>query len=70
MKIDEQVETLRGLIAEVDEVGLEAMNYTLADAVREGATVSNQAYNWTNSQGDTCALSAAVVAARARGFMT
>lgn len=70
-KIDEQVETLKGLIAEVDAVGLEvATSYTLADAIREGASVSpGQAYDWSDSMGNTCALSAAVVAAKARGYM-
>ena len=43
--------------------------YTLADAIREGATVSGQAYNWTDNCGNLCALSAAVVAAKSRKFL-
>jgi hypothetical protein len=43
-------------------------SYTLADAIREGATVSGQAYNWTDAQGNMCAMSAAIVAARSRGY--
>lgn len=66
-KIAEKVEQLRSAI---DEIGLEVTtNYTLADAIREGATVSDQAYEWTDGEGNMCAMSAAVVAARARGYM-
>lgn len=43
--------------------------YTLADAIREGASVSDQAYNWTDSCGNLCALSAAVVAAKSRNYL-
>lgn len=44
-------------------------SYTLADAIREGAAVSGQAYNWTESDGSMCALSAAVAAAKARDYL-
>jgi hypothetical protein len=45
-----------------------ATSYTLADAIREGSMVTTQEYGWGN--GDTaCAMSAAVMAARARGYM-
>jgi len=43
--------------------------YRLSDAIREGATVSDQAYNWTDECGNLCALSAAVVAARSRNYL-
>jgi hypothetical protein len=42
--------------------------YTLADAIREGASVTEQAYNW-GSQGKACALTAAALAAKARGYI-
>lgn len=43
-------------------------NYTLADAIREGCMVTDKAQAW--QQGDSvCALSAAVIAARARGYI-
>lgn len=44
-------------------------NPTLSDLMREGASVSNQAIgSWASAeQNTTCALSAAVLAARARG---
>lgn len=73
--IEEQVETLRSnLEAEaakvVGEVELTmSTRYTLADAIREGATVSGQARNWTDHKGNMCAMSAAIVAAKARGYM-
>lgn len=73
--IDEKVELLRtregldretlDLLSQIDEKV--TVNYTLADAIREGSTVSGQAYNWSDEQGNLCALSAAVVAAKARG---
>ena len=48
---------------------LEALtSYTLADAMREGSTVTAQAFNWGQG-GQACALSAARLAARARGYL-
>ena len=41
--------------------------YTLADAMREGSTVTTQAHNW-GGQTEACALSAAAIAATARGY--
>lgn len=75
--VDEKVELLKtreGLDAETVEVlkeidmKVQTQGYTLADAIREGSTVSKQAYNWGNGE-SACALSAAVMAARARGLM-
>jgi hypothetical protein len=74
--VEEQVELLKERLTNdpikdvVDGIGMEvATNYTLADAIREGATVSGQAYSWTDKEGNMCAMSAAVVAAKARGYM-
>lgn len=73
--IEEQVETLRtNLEAEAAKVVGEvemavATRFTLADAIRLGSTVSDQAYTWTDGEGNMCAMSAAVVAAKARGYM-
>jgi len=54
--------------ADLGEIELKAMEYSLADAIREGSTVSDQAYNW--GDGDTaCALTAAVIAAKSRGYI-
>ena len=43
--------------------------FTLADAIREGSSVTNQAIgSWTGSQGETCALAAAALSITARGL--
>lgn len=74
--VDEQVKLLKERLTNdpikdvVDSIGMEVMtNYTLADAIRSGSTVSGQAYNWTDAEGNMCALSAAVVGAKAMGYM-
>lgn len=73
-KLDEKALELRDNImsdamkAELGEIELRTMEYTLADAIREGSTVSKQAYNWGNGE-SACALTAAVIAAKARGYV-
>lgn len=64
-KIDEKVEELSKVLGTIElEV---TTRYTIADAIREGSKVTTQEYGW--GSGDTaCALSAAHLAARARGF--
>lgn len=48
---------------------LEVMtSYTLADAIREGSTVTTQVRDW-GSGANACALSAARIAAKARGYL-
>lgn len=42
--------------------------YTLADAMREGASVTEQAIGSFGSKGRSCALTAAALAAKARGY--
>lgn len=50
------------------ELGVLTEGYTLADAIREGSQVSAQAHNW--GDGDSaCALTAAFVAAKSRGYV-
>lgn len=49
----------------LDEEG--RARYTLADAIREGGSVAEQARNWSGPEGQVCALSAAAAACRARG---
>lgn len=66
-KVDEQVEQLKQMMGEI-ELGV-ATRFTLADAIRDGVQVSDQAYNWTDGEGNMCAMSAAIVAAKARGYM-
>lgn len=65
-KIDEKAEELKRAI---DEIGMSVYTgYTLADAIREGSSVSEQAYDWGNGE-TACALTAAVIAASARGYV-
>lgn len=65
-KIDEKVEELRAALGEIEMDVL--TSYTLADAIREGSTVTTQAYDWGNGE-TACALTAATVAAKARGYV-
>lgn len=59
------IEALRADLAQIEEKVV--TGYTVADAIREGCTVSTQAYNW--GQGSTaCALGAGTLAAQARGY--
>lgn len=43
-----------------------AMDYTLADAIREGASVTRGYAGWVGPNGELCALSAAILALKAR----
>ena len=73
--VEEQVERLKEILDEDTqkmmgeiELGVHT-RFTLADAIRDGVQVSDQAYDWTDEEGNMCAMSAAVVAAKARGYM-
>lgn len=58
-----QIEELKNIETQV------LTGYTLADAIREGASVTKQATGlFGNSQGQACALTAASIAAKARGY--
>lgn len=57
---------LRSTLGEI-ELGV-LTRYTLADAIREGSTVTRQAYGWGSGE-QACALSAAYLAAKARGYV-
>lgn len=57
------------LESDTDIKSLERMKYRLSDAIREGSKVSDQAYSWVGENDSMCALSAAVTAAKARGYM-
>lgn len=69
-KIDEKAAELSTVLQdELGEIEMKVLTgYTLADAIREGCKVSDQAYSWGNGD-NACALSAAVIAATARGFI-
>lgn len=45
-------------------------NYTLADAIREGSTVTSQKIGGWVEGNSACALGAGFLAAKARGFLT
>jgi hypothetical protein len=69
MKTDKTLEKaneLREMLGEIETNVL--VNYTLADAIREGSKVSKQAQGWGAGE-EQCALHAAVTAAIARGHM-
>lgn len=69
-KIDEKAAELDELLKkELGEIELTSMEYTLADAVREGSLVSEQEVGgWGNGE-TACAMTASVIAARARGYL-
>ncbi len=56
------------LEAKIDTASLESScDYKLSDAIREGSSVTGQCVgNWTDAAGNMCALSAALVAVKAR----
>lgn len=64
-KVGELSEQLKNDLGEIE---LSTMQFTLADAIREGAGVTEKATGWGN--GDTaCALSGAFISAKARGYV-
>lgn len=68
-KIDEKaLELSEQLKRDLGDIELRTMEYTLADAIREGAGVTSKAVGWGNGE-TACALTAAVIAAKARGYV-
>lgn len=69
-KINEKRKQEEPTLVTADEAKeLERMaQFRLSDAIREGSSVTKQAYTWVN--GDAlCALSAAAASAKARGYL-
>lgn len=65
-KVDEKVDELKGMLADIE---LDVLtSYTLADAIREGCKATSQANGWGDGE-TACALTAATLAAKARGFV-
>lgn len=61
------VEKLKAALAEIEEKVV--TGYTLADAIREGAGVTDQARGtWIRGE-QSCALGAGWIAAKARGYV-
>lgn len=52
---------------EIDEVGERVEKFSLADAIRLGASKTDQSYNWGNEE-NACAMSAAAIACKAHGL--
>ena len=70
-KIDEKAAELsEALKAELGEIELKVTTgYTLADAIREGSKVTEHSQQGWGNGNNACALSAGVIAARARGYL-
>lgn len=61
--IDAKADEIADRLPELEK----AMSYTLADAIREGSTVTEQCVGgFVGPQGEMCALSAALTAVKAR----
>jgi hypothetical protein len=61
-----KIEELAARLPKIED----AMNYRLSDAIREGASVTDQAIgSWQTTRGDLCALSSAYLALKARRML-
>jgi hypothetical protein len=67
-KTAEKVDELKGILDATEVKELDRLNFRLSDAIREGASVTEQAYGWGDGA-TACALHGAVISARARGYM-
>lgn len=66
-KIDEKAEELK---AEINKIGMSVLTgYTLADAIREGSSVTEHEVGGWGNGARACALTAAVISAKARGYI-
>lgn len=61
------IDTLRADLAKIEEKVV--TGYTLADAIREGCSVTEQAVGAYRKGDNVCALSAGLIAAKARGYV-
>ena len=69
LKTNEKVDELKGILDATETAEIKRMNYRLSDAIREGSMVSDQAEGWGDGE-TACAMHAAVIAAKARGYMS
>ena len=67
-KTDEKVDELKGILAATEINELERLQYRLSDAIREGSSITTKAEGWGDGS-TACAMHAAVISARARGYM-
>jgi len=69
-RIDEKAAELsEQLRAELGAIELSVSEYTLADAIREGSTVTTHEQAGWGTGESACALTAALVAAKARNYV-
>lgn len=61
------IDTLKVDLAEIEERVV--TGYTLADAIREGCKVTEQAHGAYRKGNNVCALSTGLIAAKARGYV-
>jgi hypothetical protein len=59
------IDYLREVFEEIED---NVSKYSLADAIREGSSVTEGTVGWFDMNGGVCAMTAAYVAARARGL--
>ena len=64
--VNDLSERLKADLADLEE---DVTTYSLADAIREGASKARQCHTgWSGADGSVCALSMAAAAVRARGL--
>jgi phage gp29-like protein len=68
MSTQQKVDELKEILKATEVKELEDMKFTLADAIREGSSITEQAHGWGTGE-NACALHAAVISAKARGYM-
>jgi len=67
--MEKTLEKADQLRQELGEIEMNVLtNFTLADAIREGSSITTQAQGWGDGE-NACALHAAVISAKARGYM-
>lgn len=68
-RVDEKAaELTEALQAELGDIEVKANAYTLADAIRQGSSVTDHAVGSYGTGATACVLTAALVAARAHGL--
>ena len=68
-QLDEKAAELTALREELGQLEFDVVtSYTLADAIREGCAVSEQAKGWGTGP-KACAMTSAVIAAKSRELM-
>ncbi len=66
---DQKVDELKGILDATEVKELERLNFRLSDAIREGASITAPTESGWGQGESACALHAAVISAKARGYM-